>query len=86
MICNDRRFFPYAAGGLGASPLQVQARGLVGVQGQSPLELRKSGILRYKIQPKKLNFVVQFPCTNEFKRKDYLFDVPSKANDTFAQI
>ena len=65
--CNDRKFFLYAAGGLGAlnlpPPQQVQGRGLVGSRGQGPLQLRKSGILKYKIQPKNstlwFSFLVQ---------------------------
>ena len=88
-ICNDRRFFPYSAGGLGVlnlPPKQVQGRGLVVVQGESPLELRKSGILRYKIQPKNSTLWFSFLVQNEFKRKDHPFDVPNKANYTFAQI
>ena len=81
-ICNDRRSLPYAAGGLGAllATQQVQSRALVGV------ELRKSGILRYKIQPKNSTSWFSFFVQNEFKRKNHPFDVPSKANDMFARI
>ena len=57
-----------------------------GVQGKKPLELRKSGILRYKIQPKNTILWFSFLVQNEFKRKDQPFDVPNKANYTFAQI
>ena len=53
---------------------------------QSPLELRKSGILRYKIQPKNSTLWFSFLVQSEFKRKDHPFDVPNKANYTFAQI
>ena len=55
---------------------------------QSPggVELRKSGILRYKIQPKNSTSWFSFLVQNEFKRKDHPFDVPSKANDMFARI
>ena len=50
----DRRFFPYAAGGSGAklSPNRSRAEVWWGSRWQSPLKLQKSGILRYKIQPK----------------------------------
>ena len=68
------------------SPQQVQGRGLVGVQGQGPLELWKSGILRYKIQPKNSTLWFGFLVQNVFKRKDHPFDVPNKANYTFARI
>ena len=82
-ICNDRRFFSYPAGGLGdaKSPPAGQGRGLVGVQ-----ELRKSGILRYKIQPKNSTFWFSFLVQNEFKRKDHPLDVLNKANYRFPQI
>ena len=55
-----------------------------GPGGQSPLELRKSGILRYKIQPKNSTLWFSVLVQNEFKRKDHPFDVPNKANYTFA--
>ena len=57
-----------------------------GVQGQDPLEIRKSGILRYKIQTKNSTLWFSFLVQNEFKRKDHPFDVPNKANYTFARI
>ena len=61
-------------------PQQVHGRALVGV------ELRKSGILRYKIQPKKSTSWFSFLLQNEFKRKNHPFDVPKKASYTFARI
>ena len=55
-------------------------------RGKSSLELQKSGIFRYKIQPKNSTSWFSFFLQNEFKGKDHPSDVPNRANDTFAQI
>ena len=75
-------------GGWGTKPLPSRSRAAVCwvSRGQNPLELRKSGILRYKIQLKNSTVWFSFLVQNEFKRKDHPFDVPNKANYTFAQI
>ena len=88
-ICNDRRFFPYPAGGLGGAkppPNRPRAEVWWVSRGQNPLELRKSGILRYKIQPKNSTLWFSFLVQNEFKRKYHPFDVPNKTNYMFAPI
>ena len=64
----------WGSGGV-VSPQQVQGTALVVV------ELRKSGILRYKIQPKNSTSWFSFLVQNEFKRKNHPFDMPNKAND-----
>ena len=85
-ICNDCRFFPYQAGGMGAlnlppAGLGQRSGGYPG--GKAPLS---SGNLAYKIQPKNSTLWFSFLVQNEFERKYHPFDVPNKANYTFAQI
>ena len=88
VICSDRRFFLYAAGSLGGAkpPLSRSRTEVWWASKGSPLELRKSGILRYKIQPKNSTLWFCFLVQIEFKRKDHPFDVLNKANYTSAQI
>ena len=57
-----------------------------GSRAQSPVKLQKSGILRYKIQPKNSTSWFSFLAQNEVKRKNRPSDMPYEANDTFAQI
>ena len=74
-ICSGRRFFSYAAGGLGPLNLlqKVQGRGLVGVQGAKPLGA--PGIWYFKVQntAQKLNFVVQFLCKKWIKKRSSIW-------------
>ena len=64
-ICNDRRFFPYAAGGLGGAkpPPAGLGQRFGGGPGAKPLGAPE--IWHFKVQntTQKLNSVVQFPCT-----------------------
>ena len=66
-ICNDRRFFPYPAEGLGGGALNLPPAGpgqrSDGCPGAKPLGALE--IWHFKVQntAQKLNFVVQFPCT-----------------------
>ena len=88
-ICNDSRFFPYAAwvlGGTKPPPNRSIAEVWWGSRWQGPLELQKSGILRYKIHTKNSTLGFSFLVQNELKRKDHPFDVPNKANYKFARI
>ena len=57
-----------------------------GVQGARPL--RNPEIWHFKVQntDQKLNLWFSFLVQNDFKRKDHPFDVPNKANYTFARI
>ena len=63
---------------------------IFGIRASEPLQAwrttEKAGPDRVKVQntAQKLNFVVQFQ--NVFKRNNHPFDVPNKANYTFAQI